>query len=277
VDVLDQPSWRAIAQEAALAAEHIGIGATTLGRANYGLLARYPQAFFALSVGFERSSKLAIALDYALDHGGLYPDSNQFRAYGHDIARLLRDVDDIASRRGLDLRHGGLPKTTIHRAIFQTLSEFARNVTRYYNLEVLAAGDRDVQAKDPIAAWHERITVEVLNRHYTDAQRQREEVEVALGEATMGARVMVRHVDETGALLSSVTDAMRATRRAAAARPWERMYVLQLGRFLGAVLGQLGLLARRHGMAVPELREFFAVFNQDDATLRRLRVWTISY
>jgi len=142
---------------------------------------------------------------------------------------------------------------------------------------VLAAGDRDVQAKDPIAAWHERITVEVLNRHYTDAQRQREEVEVALGEATMGARVMVRHVDETGALLSSVTDAMRATRRAAAARPWERMYVLQLGRFLGAVLGQLGLLARRHGMAVPELREFFAVFNQDDATLRRLRVWTISY
>ena len=54
------PTWLALAREAGLAAEHIGIGATALGRANYAQEAYYAQAFFALSVGFERAAKLEI-------------------------------------------------------------------------------------------------------------------------------------------------------------------------------------------------------------------------
>jgi hypothetical protein len=49
--------WQAIAHEASLAAEHIGIGATAIGKANYAD-AYYAQAFFALTTGFERASKL---------------------------------------------------------------------------------------------------------------------------------------------------------------------------------------------------------------------------
>jgi hypothetical protein len=40
--------WHALSREAGLAAEHIAIGATALGRANYAQVAYYAQAFFAL-------------------------------------------------------------------------------------------------------------------------------------------------------------------------------------------------------------------------------------
>src|SRR5262245_16310650 len=64
------PIWHAVAREAALAAEHLGSGATILGKANYAHHAHYGQAFFDLTIGIERAAKLAFVVDYALDHGG---------------------------------------------------------------------------------------------------------------------------------------------------------------------------------------------------------------
>src|SRR5437763_8720749 len=94
------PRWRALAREAASAAEHMAFGATVLGRANYAQYAYYTQAFFSLSIGFERSAKLALVVDYALDHGGAYPSSKTLKKeYGHDLKRLLTLTEDIAARR----------------------------------------------------------------------------------------------------------------------------------------------------------------------------------
>jgi hypothetical protein len=130
--------WRAITREASSAAEHMAIGATAIGRARHDRLSFYAQAFFALSVGFERSAKLGLAIDHALDQGE-FPTRAQLRSYGHDLRRLLQAVEEIREGRALALRHGGLPETSIHLAIGDVLTAFATNLTRYYNLEVLGA------------------------------------------------------------------------------------------------------------------------------------------
>ena len=82
----------------------MGIGATALGRANYAAPGLYSQAFFALSVGLERSAKLAIALDYAIDNDGEYPLARHYRTFGHKIDRLLAAVDQIARRANSNVR-----------------------------------------------------------------------------------------------------------------------------------------------------------------------------
>ena len=95
------PTWNAIAREAALAAEHLGNGATILGKANYEHHAHYGQAFFSLSTGFERAAKLALVVDHALINAGEFPSTGKIRDYGHNLARLLGQADAIAERRGL--------------------------------------------------------------------------------------------------------------------------------------------------------------------------------
>src|SRR5690348_13098680 len=93
--------WTALAREAGLAAEHIAIGTTALGRANYAAPAYYAQALFALSIGFERSIKLALVVDHALDNAGEFPQNEQIRAYGHDLRKLMRQAEAVATKHGV--------------------------------------------------------------------------------------------------------------------------------------------------------------------------------
>ena len=50
------PVFQALAREAGLAAEHLAAGVTSLGKANYAHKGIYFQAFFDLSIGFERAA-----------------------------------------------------------------------------------------------------------------------------------------------------------------------------------------------------------------------------
>ena len=105
--------WRALADEAGLAAEHLAIGVTALGRANYAQRAYYAQAFFALSVGLERSAKLAIVVDHAVRSGGAFPSSAEMKAYGHKLDTLLECADTIASKMSPDATPSDPPEDVI--------------------------------------------------------------------------------------------------------------------------------------------------------------------
>src|SRR6266480_3008787 len=76
--------WQAVAREADVASEQMAIGSTALKKASYARPAYYGQVFFALSSGFERAAKLALMVDYAIDHAGTYPDQKTVRDYLHD-------------------------------------------------------------------------------------------------------------------------------------------------------------------------------------------------
>ena len=258
--------------EAGLAAEAIAFGATVLGRANYAQQGYYAQAFFSLSVGLERSGKLALVLDYALDNQGAFPSGQALRSYGHDLKKLLTRAEAIAQKRGIDAQ---LPATDIHDGIVSTLTDFATNVTRYYNLEYIAGEPAAISRDSPIASWYKTVMTPVLTKHYGRQIRTRVEQRARVIEATMGSFSMVRHFAETGELIDSVYEGSRRTGERNAAIPWERMYVLQLGRFIGRVLGDLGYIAQATLPNVPFLSEFFAIFNNSDSYFRSRKTWSI--
>jgi hypothetical protein len=106
--------WEALAREAGIAAEHMAIGVTALGDANYAFPAYYGQAFFALTTGFERSCKLALVVDYAVQNNGTFPPESEFRRYRHNLRQLLDEADRISERLNSAGGIDRLPRSAIH-------------------------------------------------------------------------------------------------------------------------------------------------------------------
>jgi hypothetical protein len=94
------PTWQALAREATSAAEHMAFGATVLGRANYAQSAYCAQAFFSLSIGFERAAKLALVVDHALQHSGEFPPTRVVRSNRHDAGAVVAGAAAPANARG---------------------------------------------------------------------------------------------------------------------------------------------------------------------------------
>lgn len=264
-------NWLAFTREAASAAEHLAAGTTLLGRANYAQDAYYTQAFFSLSIGFERCTKLALLLDYALDHDGDFPPASVLRAYGHNLLELFDRLERIAATRTIGISR---PAAPIHAAVLETLSDFANNVTRYYNIDVITGNPR-VAEVDPIGRWHATVTEPVIEAHLS--QRRRDQIEVRAGalDSMIGDRVIVRYRTEGGEEVRNVSAVALQTARVDAARPWERMYVLQLARFATRLVVELGERARGRSIRLPYLNEFFGIFNNSDAMFRSRKTWTI--
>lgn len=269
------PTWNAIAREAALAAEHLGNGATILGKANYAHHAHYGQAFFSLSTGFERAAKLAFVVDHALTNAGAFPTNEEVRDYGHNLARLLEQADAIAERRALSAR-ARLPRSEIHAGIVAVLTDFANNITRYYSLDLITGNPRVAQRDDPTKAWFQQVVTPVLNRHYGARQQERHRRNAQLISEVMQPFTMVRHVAETGEPLETVFDASLQTGMTEFAQPYVRMYVMQLIRFVGLLLGELGYAAYGTQLdTIPHLSEFFAIFNNEDEYFLKRKTWSI--
>jgi hypothetical protein len=251
-----------------LAAEHIGVGATALGRASHAQDALYSQAFFALSVGFERACKLGLTIDHAQTHGH-FLDRKSLKALGHDLRDLLEKLDEVGQRRAASSESRRLPRSEIHNAIVGVLTDFAKNVTRYYNLELLA---EEPTAVDPIASWMERVTRPVLAVHDREHYRLRREARAASFEL-LEPMVLIRQTSETGEALNTVAGNTIHGRTVEFARRWERMYLLQIARFVATVLSHLGQPTNQ--MQVPYLSDFFRNFLTTDEFFRSKRNWSI--
>jgi hypothetical protein len=260
----------ALRRECALVAEHLGLGATAIGDAGYERAASYAQAFFALSVGFERGAKLALTLDSVLSSRE-FLDAEALKRYGHRLDRLLQAVERLAASHGIT--DAALPDTPIHRAIVATLTDFAANVSRYYNLEILTPGS--TAADDPIAAWYREVTQPVLVAHYSEARRRLDEEKADAFAVPASTYVFVDVTLETGEAIQNPRDLLLRAAEVRVSRPWERMYVLQLARFVTRVIGNLGGLAQQSGLPVPYLEEFFYMFQRDDRDFRTRKIWSI--
>lgn len=263
-------TWQALSREASLAAEQMGTGVTILAKANYAHDGHYPQAFFALSIGMERAAKLALLLDHAIRNEGRFPDNQQLRKYGHNLKNLLSDVDRI------NVGKYRLPATPIHDAILDTLSEFATNITRYYNLDFVTNASGVLSREDPIAKWFRTVIVPAYDQCVSATKKAQIERNARLIEQMASQFMMVMHHAEDGSELNSVGPASQQTGVLEAAMPHVRLHVLQIVRFLGSVLSELGYRAHSAGMEdVPYLSEYFAIFNNDDAMLKSRKTWSI--
>ena len=268
-------TWQALAREAGIAAEHMAMGVSALGKADHARHAYYGQAFFALTIGFERSAKLALVVDYAIEHEGVFPDHAVLRKHSHHLRGLLEHADGIASRRGIPDQYR-LPRTPIHEGIVSVLSDFATNVTRYYNLDLVTGDPRARTQDDPIRAWFSRVTAPVLASHYRPRHRRQHECNAALMQQVLGPYTRVSHHAETGEPLSTLYEASLQTGVTNFAKPYTRMYVLQIARFLSVLLSELGHAGYQLSTPlVPHLSEFFAIFFNDDNYFKKRKVWSI--
>lgn len=276
-------TFTALSREAALAAEHIGIGATSLSRANLTKPACYAQAFFALSVGFERSAKLAIAADHAIKHGGAFPTSGDFKSYGHKLDQLIAKTWTIAEEYENPDGDYPPPSSPLHAAIIAELTSFANNKTRYYNLEILskATAGSETQAEateDPISSWHNNVTLPILKKHVKPKTIQRIALEGQGLQDLIGPLAVVSHTGEDGQAINSLAPLYSKTATVEHAQKYVRMYVLQIARRLAILMSSLGKAGYGLGspnMLIPELSEFFYIFNQDDYAFKRRKTWSI--
>lgn len=269
-------TWQALSREAGLAAEHLAIGATALGKANYAQPAYYGQAFFALTVGLERATKLALVVDHALEHSGTFPQQRVLRDYGHKLDELLEQADEIAKRRGLTAAEERLPRTLIHEGIIKVLSDFASNVTRYYNLDLVTGDPRAAKHDDPIRAWFDLVITPILTAHYSQRHHDEHQHNARQVSELLSGHASVLYHSECGDTLDSVFEASMQTDIIEFARPYARMYVMQIARFLALLLSELGYAAYgSHIDTVPHLSDFFGIFNNSDNYFRSKETWSI--
>ena len=270
------PTWRALAREAAIAAEHIAIGATALSKADFFRHAYYSQAFFALSIGFERASKLVLAVDHAVEHNGIFPATNTLRCLGHDLRSLLDATDEVALRRKILVHGCRLPRTSTHDSIIKVLSDFANNLTRYYNLSLVTRDPGTAGVSDPVKAWFDAVITPILVDRYGTRQRARHQRVARINERLLGNHALVRYTNEVGEKLDSVEASSLWAAQIRFAAPYARMHVMQMARFLGAVLSELGHAGHKlREPLIPDFSEFFAIFNNEDKYFLRRRTWSI--
>jgi hypothetical protein len=146
------PEWHALGLEASLVRHLIGSGATALGRANYAdKMGEYYTAFFGLSVGLERLSKLVLVAHYAIENGGKMPDERVVKHFGHKLVDLANEAESISERMQLSLRYSR-PKQLIPQKILECLGSFAdARRGRYANFASL--DNPNLTADEPIKKW----------------------------------------------------------------------------------------------------------------------------
>jgi hypothetical protein len=266
---------QALAREAGLATEHLAIGATALGKANYAQQAYYSQAFFALTTGFERATKLAFVVDYALENKGTFPEHRALRRYGHNLDKLLKQADEIAERRALTGVEDRLPRTAIHEGIVEVLSDFASNITRYYNLDFVTGDPRTVERDDPIFAWFDLVIDPILNVHYKPHHRDKHRRNAQLVSELLSGHAMVYYHSERGEVIDTALEASMRTGAVEFAGPYARMYVMQIARFLARLFLELTHAAYVSRLdTIPHLSEFFAIFNNSDIYFKQQKTWS---
>ena len=169
-----------------------------------------------------------------------------------------------------------LPRSEIHDAILDILTDFASNITRYYNINVVT-GDADAQPqRDPIRTWFERVTLPILAVHYRPHHRRRDERNATILDRLISGHSMVLYHKESGEVLDTVYEASMQTAITKFARPHERLHVLQIIRFMGRLLSELGYVAQSHRLEnIPYFGDFFRIYNNDDKYLKGRKTWSI--
>ena len=267
--------WHALQREASFAAESMASGATTLGRTNSARSANYVQAFFGLSTGLERSTKIALYLEHLASHGE-HLNNGTLKDYGHDLKRLLSRMDQIGEQLAISGKGARLPDTEIHKNIVQGLSNFSTNLTRYYNLEFLTQDGNKIKSHDPTEWWHLHVTQPILEKHITERAKNTISLNAEIMESWIGSCMFRGYVSETGDPIATIREIMIHDGALQRAMPWARLYVLQICRFVATIVSDLScILSMQLNRDIPQMEEIFRIFLVEDRYLKSRKTWSI--
>jgi hypothetical protein len=226
-------------REASIAAELLASGATLLGRANYAHTGIYGQAFFNLSIGFERAAKLVYIADCAINNAGSFPSNDALKnSIGHDIDRLFGHAEAVSAKWRNGKEYSERPSTNIHNGITQTLTDFARK-TRYYNLDRITGSQAARNSQDPMFEWNKRVIQPVIEKHSTPVNRKKLDQDAHMISAKIEDHSLVGFTDEAGGSIDSVYAASQRTGETDVARKCVPFYVLEIARWLAFLISDL--------------------------------------
>lgn len=137
----------------------LGIGLTSLRKANFSSQGVYYQALSSISLGLERIMKLCLILD-DFNQSGKYTSEKQLRGYGHDLLRLYKLIHERTSN--------DITLKDYHLKALELLTTFAKS-SRYSNINFITSNE-DI---DPIKQWHNEIDKRIFNNILTEKQRIR--------------------------------------------------------------------------------------------------------
>lgn len=205
----------------------------------------------------------------------MFPPNAQTRTYRHNLRRLLDQADVIAERRALS-SDARLPRTRIHDGIIGVLTDFADNVTRYHYLDLITGDARALQRNNPTKEWFERVVIPVLASHYDERHRDRHLHNAEIASFMLEQVASVSHLSEHQQRLDTIYSASLQTGTTEFAKPYVRMYVMQIARFLARILSELTYSAYAAKLdTIPHLPEIFAIFQNGDKYFFRRKIWSI--
>lgn len=177
-------TWYLLEQEGLLAQACLCNGLTALRRANLGdKKGLFYSAFFELSIGFERTLKLVLILDYMARNNLVPPDSKTVEDYGHKLLLLFEATKAVCAAHGVtaldELQTNSLPI-----AILGFLDNFAHPGGRYSNINKLT-GHKHQSMADPLVQWGE-IADRIIHEHATPGERQCAELNGQIASAALG-------------------------------------------------------------------------------------------
>lgn len=274
----DSPGWHALHREASLIRQLIGSGVTALGRANYAdKKGEYYNAFFGLSVGIERLAKLVLVMDHAIDSQGELPDQRKIRAYGHELVRLMDEVEGVCVRRSLPMEHTR-PSENIPKCVIECLDTFAdAKRGRYANFQTL--GDPNFEAEfEPIRKWWAEVADPILQEHYKNtATERRVNANAERLHASMSSNSWVHFINESGQLMQDVRTASVWSGQTGVVQKFGRYYTLVTIRWLACVHEAISNLAiYEHGLdTFFGHTELFVTYRVEDKFLRTRKIWPL--
>lgn len=149
-----------LSREAALSAQQLGIGLTSIRKYNFTSKGVFYSGMFSLTIGLERILKIILLLDYHISNGS-YPNDNKFlRRKGHNIQDLIKECNLIKNKFSVEKHE--YPSSQITKEIITFLSDFA-TTSRYYNLDVIIGDKKTIN--EPLARWDSDICSLILKKH----------------------------------------------------------------------------------------------------------------
>lgn len=148
--------YRRLYDELLFTRQLLGIGLTSLRKANFENKGVYFQAFTNLSLGLERLCKVCLLLNYYHENGK-FPSTREISKNGHNLEKLVNSLLAISENESL---------SDIHGKILQHFSNFAESRGRYSNINYLTEGSQI----DPISAW-KKIDDDIESYFLTSKQK----------------------------------------------------------------------------------------------------------
>lgn len=116
----------------------------------------------------------------------------------------------------------------------------------------------------------------MLREHIIESQTTTIHVNAETVAGLMDPFALARHHDESGEELNTPFDASVQTGLSDAAKPYCRMYVMQIARFFAHLMADLTYAAHvEQRPEIPHLSDFYRIFNNEDRYFRSRRTWRI--